>query len=128
MDRYCLLIADRNPRIRKFLKREFTTAGYRVKLAESGDEFLKIVYGPYHLDLVIVDPDLPGTDLAMITRKLHDRVPPLPIVVHTLDRDLQAMMPQLSLSGWVEKAGGSVESLKSMVAGMLARRRHERPE
>lgn len=126
MDRYCLLIADRNPHIRNFLKREFITAGYRVRLAESGDELLKIIYGPSRLDLLIVDPDLPDTDLAVITRKLGDRVPPLPVVLHTLDNDLALVMPSMRQSSWVEKNGGSVERLKAIVAGMLAERSRQR--
>lgn len=120
--RYCLLIADKNPRIRTFLKREFTTAGYNVRLAESGDQLLKIVYGPSRLDLLIIDPDLPDTDLSVITRKLRDRVPPLPVVLHTLDDDLASVAPPIRLSNWVEKNGGSVENLKTTVARMLAAR------
>ena len=126
MDRFCLLIADRNPRIRNFLKREFIAAGYRVRLAESGEQFLNLVYGPSRLDLIIVDPDLPGTDLSIITRKLRDRVPPLPVVMHTLDSDLKSVVPPLRQTRWVEKNGSSVEHLKAIVASMLTRRREKR--
>ena len=36
-----ILIADRNPHVRKFLQREMTTAGYRVQLADTAREVLK---------------------------------------------------------------------------------------
>lgn len=57
--RYHVLIADKNPHIRDFLKREFTTAGYVVRLAESSAQLLKMVYGPTRLDLLIIDRTCP---------------------------------------------------------------------
>jgi DNA-binding NtrC family response regulator len=118
--RYRVLIADKNPRIRDYLKREFTMAGYIVHLAESSEQLLKLIYGPSRLDLLIIDPDLPDVDVALLTKKLQDRVPRLPVVLHTLDPDLKSTRFSLSPSELVEKNGGSVENLKKTVAGMLA--------
>lgn len=121
--RYRVLIADKNPRIRNFLKREFTTAGYFVRLAENGEQLLKIIYGPTQLDLLIMDPDLPDADFTYLSKKLHDRVPQLPVVLHTLDTDLKGTRPSLHLAQWVEKNGCSVENLKKAVAGILSETR-----
>lgn len=117
---YHVLIADRNPRIRDLLKREFTKAGYVVCLAESSETLLKIVFGPTPLDLLIIDPDFPNTDLTVLSQKLRDRVPQLPVILHALDTDLKSIRLPLHLAQLVEKNGCSVENLKKTVAGMLA--------
>jgi DNA-binding NtrC family response regulator len=126
--RYRVLIADKNPRIRDYLKREFTMAGYTVRLAESSEELLKLIYGPFRLDLLIIDPDLPDVDVAVLSKKLQDRVPQLPVVLHTLDPDLKFTRFSKNLSQLVEKNGCSVENLKRVVAGMLAAYEQSRQE
>jgi len=103
-----------------YLKREFTMAGYIVRLAESSDQVLKLIYGPSRLDLLIIDPDLPDADVSVLSKKLGDRVPQLPVVLHTLDPDLKSSWLFLNRSQLVEKNGCSVENLKKVVAGMLA--------
>lgn len=117
---YHVLIADRNPRIRNLLKREFTKAGYVVRLAESSKTLLEIVFGPAPLDLLIIDPDFPNTDLTVLSQRLSERVPQLPVILHALDTDLKSIRLPLHLAQLVEKNGCSVENLKKTVAGMLA--------
>lgn len=125
--RFRVLIADKNPRIRKYLKREFTMAGYVVRLAESSDQLLKLIYGPFRLDLLIIDPDLPDVDVSVLARKLQDRIPQLPVVLHTLEPDLKSGRLFLNRSQWVEKNGCSVDNLKKAVARMLADSEHTPP-
>ena len=82
-----LLIADRNPHVRKFLAREMAAEGYRVRLARNGREVLRWVYHYEPLDLVILDLDLPDASDAPLLERLGDRIPSLPIVVHTFSTD-----------------------------------------
>jgi DNA-binding NtrC family response regulator len=117
--RYRVLIADKNPRIRNFLKREFTTAGYIVRLAETGRQLLKILYARVPVDLLIIDPDFPDADSSVLTKMLRETVPQLPVVLHTLDADMNIQRLHPSLAQWVEKNGCSVENLKKAVAGIL---------
>ena len=117
--RYRVLIADKNSRIRRFLKREFTLAGYAVRLADSSDALLKLIYGPSRLDLLILDPDLPDVDADFLSRKLQDRVPPLPVVLHTLAPDEASPRFSLTPAEFVEKRGNSVEDLKKTVSKIL---------
>ena len=119
--RYRVLIADKNPRIRRFLKREFTTAGYLVSLAENSEQVLKFLYGPTRLDLLIIDPDFPDADVAHLSKKLDDRVPQIPVILHSLDTDSNCTGAPLRPVQWVEKNGCSVEKLKRAVAGILAK-------
>ena len=112
---FTILVADRNRHVREFLKREMMAEGYRVRLAKNGREALKWIYHHEPLDLLILDLDLPDVSELAILKKLDDRVPALPVVVHTLLSDY-ANHPALSgAAAFVEKAGNSIERLKKVV-------------
>jgi CheY-like chemotaxis protein len=98
-----------------FLQREMTAAGYRVWLADTGREVLKRAFQGEPLDLIILDPDLPDADEAHVLEHLLDRIPVLPVVVHTYppvdginSKDMNGVI-------FVEKMGSSVERLKQVV-------------
>jgi DNA-binding NtrC family response regulator len=55
-----------------------------VRLADSADEVLKCALRHEPLDLVILDPDLPGAEDTSLLRHLFDRIPALPVIVHTI--------------------------------------------
>ena len=114
-----ILIADRNQHVREFLKRELMAEGYRVGLAKNVQEVLKKVYHSENLDLLILDPDLPGAEILSLFKKLQDRIPVLPVVVHTYFKDYTNHTDILSEVAFVEKSGSSVESLKKMVCEIL---------
>ena len=80
---FTILIADRNPHIREFLKREFTADGFLVPIAKSGQEVLRLVFSHGHLDLLVLDPDLPDAGELDILEQLQRRIPTLPVVVRT---------------------------------------------
>lgn len=63
---FTILIADRNRNVRKFLQREMTSAGYRVRLAENAHEVIKWTFHHDPLDLIILDPDFPDSDESRI--------------------------------------------------------------
>jgi DNA-binding NtrC family response regulator len=116
---FAILIADRNPRVRSFLKREMAAEGYKVRLAENGREVLKWVYNTEPLDLVILDPDLPDTEEAVLLKKLQDRIPPVPLILHTFTSEYAALSAGLRVGTFVEKKGSSVERLKTVIADIL---------
>ena len=118
-----ILVADRNQHVREFLKRELMAEGYGVRLAKNVQEVLKKVYHTETLDLLILDPDLPGTDKLSLLKKLQNRIPALPVVVHTYLTDYNDYTNELSKLAFVEKSGSSVESLKKMVHEIL--RKHK---
>ncbi|MGD8549699.1 MAG: response regulator [Desulfobacterales bacterium] len=118
-----ILIADRNQHVREFLKRELMAEGYRVGLAKNVQEVLKKVYHSENLDLLILDPDLPGAEILSLFKKLQDRIPVLPVVVHTYLKDYTNHTDILNDVAFVEKSGSSIESLKKMVCEIL--RKHQ---
>ena len=112
---FTLLIADRNPNVRKFLQREMTAAGYRILLAENAHEVLKLAFQGKPLDMIILDPDLPDADETHMLQHLLDRVPVLPIVVHTYPVENENGSKGMNGVVFVEKKGSSVERLKQVV-------------
>lgn len=124
-----LLIADRNPHVREFLKREMAADGYQVRLAENARQLIKWVFNSELIDLLIIDPDLPGTDIASLFAKLQDRIPYLPIVIHTFISDYNDHPDVFQKAVFVEKQGNSVDHLKKVVFEILhkSRQGYEQP-
>jgi CheY-like chemotaxis protein len=116
-----ILIADRNPHVRRFLKRELEAEGYRIRLAESGVEVLKWAFHPDPLDLIILDPDLPDTVAGQLMDKLKDRIPPIKVVIHAFLSDYAAPHDKLSADAFIEKGGNSSEALKKVILDLNRR-------
>ena len=114
-----LLIVDRNPHIRNFLKREFQSEGYNIQLAKSGRELMDLIYSSAPIDLVIIDPDIPDVSQPKLIKSLEDRVPTLPFVIHS---DLFVYLEStshISKAMFVPKRGSSSEILKYVVWNLL---------
>lgn len=113
-----IIVADRNPHVRRFLKRELETEGYRVLLVENGAEVVQQVFSPHPPDLLILDPDLPGSEFKALLKALKGHQPPLPVVVHTFLADYNALeIPEFPLI-LVEKDADSAEVLKNTIRGL----------
>ena len=117
--KFTILIADRNSHVRGFLKREMMAEGYRIQLTDKGQEVLRWAYNSEPLDLIIMDPDLPDIDEVSLFKKLLDRIPKLPIIIHAFHSDYNrgAFDPEETV--FVEKRGNSVENLKKVVQDIL---------
>jgi len=116
---YKILIADRNSHVREFLRREMLAEGYSVQLAENGREVLKWAYHRESADLLILDPDLPDTEESLLLKKLNQRIPYLPVILHTFHSDYMSASKIIHPTEFVEKGGSSIEKLKKMVAEIL---------
>ena len=123
--RFTILIADRNPNVRGFLLREMSREGYAVRPAESADELVRLACsaGPVHL--VILDPDLPGAAPQTLLQELQERLPRVPIVLHTHDPQAAyaTAPPSPDPTLVVEKTGSSIVRLKQVAAVLAAGRR-----
>ncbi|MBW1698878.1 MAG: response regulator [Deltaproteobacteria bacterium] len=116
---FTILIADRNPHVRELLKREMIAEGYKVRLAENGRDVLKWSYDSSPLDLLILDPDLPDIDESALFARLADRIPALPMVIHTFFSDFDVPSSTSGTVAYVEKGGSSIENLKQVVTKFL---------
>lgn len=113
-----ILIADRNPYVRKFLQREMHNAGYEVLLAENGRQVLFWVDRQAALNLVVLDPDLPDMDAATLLAKLHHQIPHLPVLVHGHPGEETDKLAG-GRTWFVEKRGNSIERMLHMVSKIL---------
>jgi len=116
-----ILIADRNPNVREFIKREMMAEGYRVRLAKDSREVLKWVFSQAPLDLLILDLDLPDAGEVGLFEQINDRIPQLPVVLHSFQTDYSSYPGALITAVFVEKQGNSIEHLKKVVSKMLNR-------
>jgi DNA-binding NtrC family response regulator len=114
-----LLIVDRNPHIRNFLKREFQSEGYTVRLAKNSRELLNLIYSSAPIDLVIIDPDIPDVSQPNLLKSLEDRIPTLPFVIHSDPDDYLESTSHISKAAFVPKQGSSSEALKDVVWNLL---------
>jgi DNA-binding NtrC family response regulator len=112
---FTLLIADRNPHVRTLLQRELTAAGYRTRLAENARQVLKLAFKGEPLDMIILDPDLPDADETHMLEHLLERIPMLPVVMHTYPSEYGLGLKDKKDVVFVEKGGRSVERLKQVV-------------
>ncbi len=119
-ENFQILIADRNPHVRDFLRREMLAEGYQVKVAQNGREVLRRAYHKDGPDLVILDPDLPDANETSVLKILENRVPVLPVVIHAflLDYGEQSVSFR-NAAAFVEKRGNSVERLIEVVSIIL---------
>jgi DNA-binding NtrC family response regulator len=118
---FTILVADRNPNVRELLKREMMIEGYRVFQAKDSREVLKRAFGRTPIDLLIFDLDLPDAGEVKIFEKLNDRIPQLPVVLHSFLTDRVNFPEAIIPAVFVEKRGNSVERLKKVIAKMLNR-------
>lgn len=114
-----ILIADRNRNVRNLLQREMTSAGYRVRLAENAREVIRWTFHRDPLDLIILDPDLPDSDDSLILDMVLDRIPAVPVIVHTHLSEFKHDSKLMNNVVFVEKRGISVERLKQVIFEVL---------
>ncbi len=114
-----ILIADRNPHVREFLKRELVADGYRVKLAKNGREVLSRLGSQQGVDLLVLDLDLPHAGDLAILDEIRGLIPSLPVVVHTFLPEYTGHSATLSNAALVEKEGNSVDRLKDVISEVL---------
>ena len=124
---HTILIADRNAHVRGFLKRELTAEGYDVRVAKCGREVLKWAYRLASLDLIILDLDLPDVDEQSLFRTLQDRIPILPIVIHSFQPNGLKSSFNYEYCVFVEKRGNSIDRLKKVVNDILSSRQTIQP-
>jgi CheY-like chemotaxis protein len=114
-----ILIADRNRHVRELLRREMAAEGYRVRLAKNGQEVLDQLANKEHPDALIVDPDLPGVKELHVIEDVRNRIPSLPIVIHTYLQDFLDSRGPSPTEAFVEKTGHNIDRLKQAVADVV---------
>jgi CheY-like chemotaxis protein len=113
-----ILIADRNPHVREFLRREFRYAGYRVQVAKDSQEVLMLIDVSEPPHLLVLDLDMPRGDALELLELVVGREPPLPVVVHAFIPEPAERSALDKAAALVEKRGDT-ETLKRVVQDVL---------
>lgn len=118
-DQFTILIADRNPHVREFLRRELTAEGYRVQVARNGREVLRMTDVDDPPELLILDLDMPYVSGLTILEELENRKSPLPVMIHTFRMEYEKHPAVQRAAGFWEKRGDNIDGLKATVTQVL---------
>ena len=119
--RITILIADRNPNVREFLKREMVSEDYRVICAEDAKSMFRLALAPFMVDVLILDPDLPDMEASDVLGKLGVQKPGLPVIIHSFSEENRCAF-FLDSAVFIEKGGGSTEVIKRVLKEQIAER------
>ncbi len=123
MKKQCVvLVADRNPHIRNFVQRELTIDGYRVFTAENAGQLKSWIIRTAKLDVLVMDPNMPGIESREQVRSLLSLRPALPVIIHCHSPDCSTLRGIAGKVAIVEKNGNSVDEVKEQISHLLASR------
>lgn len=114
-----ILVADRNPRIRDFIQRELKSEGHRVFTAENADQLRSWINRPGQLDVLVIDPDMPGLDDEEQLGLMLSVRPTLTVIFHCLVSELCTLKCPERQVAFVEKSGQSVDVLKQKIGWLF---------
>jgi DNA-binding response OmpR family regulator len=119
-----ILLVDDEKRLRITVSDLLQSAGYRVLLAESGEEALQVM-GERVPDLILLDISMPGMGGMGFLRKISEGGgrPPCPVMVLTARSNMEEFFDNLDVEGFLSKTCGPDEILRQ-IESVLAR--HER--
>ncbi|MBW1744161.1 MAG: response regulator [Deltaproteobacteria bacterium] len=118
---FCILVADRNPHVREFLRRELSIDGFQVLTAKDGREALRLLNSGNPPDLLVLDLDLPHVSGLEILKKLQDRKLRVPGVAHTFLTKYADHPAVRNSAAFVEKTGNNVDGFKLVINDVLRR-------
>jgi len=83
-----ILVVDDEENILRLCKEELQEAGYEVVTVSRGREAIEKIIRDlsernYHIDLVVLDINMPGIDGKKVLKVLKEAAPSLPVVIHT---------------------------------------------
>ncbi len=117
---FSILIAERNPRVRRFLRREFVADGFNVLVAENGSDLVRSIRLEESLDLLILDDELPGLDESRLVEHLSNRVPHVPFIIYSFSAECVCSSLVGTAADLVEKTG-NIDGLRQAVYRVLGR-------
>ncbi|CCH47927.1 response regulator [Pseudodesulfovibrio piezophilus] len=114
-----IIIVDRNPRMRDFLRREFAKRNFAIEGVSCVTElFFKLETAPLP-HVVILDIDTSESSGRDLLHQMEKRFPQIPLILHTYLQDLPDDTTLYQVTAMVEK-NGNPEKLTSMVTAVFA--------
>lgn len=118
-DQFTILIADRNPHVREFLRREFITEGYHVQVAKNGREVLRMIDVADPPELLILDLDMPYVSGLAILEEIENLKLKLPVIIHTFCMEYEKHPAVQRAAGFWEKRGNNIDGFKTTISQVL---------
>jgi len=99
-----ILVVDDEPEVQKLMEHFLTDRGYQVRLAANGREGLDAI-DSFAPDVVLLDMHMPEMDGAETLRELALRAPTLPVIMVTVNEDVETTshLLQLGAADYVPK-------------------------
>ncbi len=99
-----ILVVDDEPEVRKLMEHFLTGKGYNVRIAENGRVGLATL-DAFKPDLVLLDMHMPEMDGAEALREIARRAPALPVIMVTVNEDVETTshLLQLGAADYVPK-------------------------
>ena len=99
-----ILVVDDEPEVRKLMEHFLTGKGFEVRVAENGRLGLAAL-DTFTPDLVLLDMHMPEMDGAETLRVLAQRSPGLPVIMVTVNEDVEttSRLLQLGAADYVPK-------------------------
>lgn len=113
-----ILITDRNPHVRNFLRRELNQEGYIVEVANDGRDLLRRINQEGPPDLLILDLELPYVGGLVVLKRLQDWYPRLPVIIHAFLTEEASHPAVQSAAAFVTKMGNT-DCLKAVITDVL---------
>lgn len=95
--------------------------GHYVVTVESGEQLHDWIQHGGRLDVLIIDPDMPGLDSDAHLGEILLMRPTLPVIFHCLAADCCTLRTPERKVRFVEKSGHSVDALKQEIWFLLPR-------
>ena len=115
---FTILIADRNRHVRNFLRRELLKEGYEVEVARDGRDILRRMNVDGPPDLLVLDLEVTYVGGLTLLKRLTDRYPHLPIIIHTFPTEDANHPVVQSAAAFVVKMGNT-DRLKREIRRVL---------
>jgi len=99
-----ILVVDDEPEVRKLMEHFLIDKGYEVRVAGNGREGLDAL-DTFTPDLVLLDMHMPELDGAEMLKQLAIRSPTLPVIMVTVNEDVEttSRLLQLGAADYVPK-------------------------
>ena len=88
--------------------------GFKVLLAGNANKIVRETYHTEPIDLIIVDPDLFDGDQDVLIKQLQNRIPMLPVVIHSFQSSDGPSSVGDGQAIFIEKREDSIEHLKKI--------------
>ena len=114
-----LLLVDDDPDLLKLISLRLTSAGYRVRSVESGEEALAVI-AVTRPAIVITDLRMPGIDGMQLFESIHRQHPALPVIILTAHGTIPDAVSatQRGVYGFLTKPFDSQELLQKVAAAI----------